>query len=250
MVPDGRAPAHHDHLVRVEDHGRWAELVLNRPNKRNALTPSMVAEAREALADLQNTVGVILLRGAGGTFCSGLDLDVFKGGVPEEFSQSWAAFHRELFACRAVLVGAHERHAINGGAALALACDLLVTGTTARLVVGEAAQGAPAPMNLAWLAIRSSEAVALKLALTARPVDGIELERLGLACDVVPDEDVVASASALAERLASLPTGALLTVKRVARQLNGRGEELFALAQQAQGGATWEPREVRDGERG
>ncbi|MCA3725272.1 enoyl-CoA hydratase-related protein [Phenylobacterium sp.] len=65
-------------------HEGWGELVLNRPERRNALAPASARDLREGLAALlQGGARVVLLRGEGGTFCSGLDIDLFQGGAGE-----------------------------------------------------------------------------------------------------------------------------------------------------------------------
>lgn len=219
-------------VARAERHDGWGELILARPHRRNALVGPMVDELRAGLADLlAGGARVVLIRGDGGAFCSGLDLDAF-GQQPAPpwragFTDDWAAFHRELYRCPAVVVGAMERFAINGGAALALACDLLVAGEGAYLVVGEAALGMHAPMNVAWLRLRASEAVAAQLCLGAQRASAAELHRLGLAYRVVADAEVADEARALAARLAGYPPGGLASLKAAMRRGAVLGEEVF-----------------------
>ena len=131
----------------------------------------------------------------------------------EDFRDLWRVVHVSLFECRVPIIGALERFAINGGAALALACDVLVAGETAYLQVGEVQQGMAAPYNLAWLRLRHSEAVAARLALLGERWLAPELERLGFAVQVVPDAAVVAAATEYAEALADYPTGATERIK-------------------------------------
>jgi len=218
--------------ARAELHDGWGELVLSRPQRRNALIGPMVSDLREGLAALLAGGSlVVLLRGDGGAFCSGLDLDAFGAQPPPAwrttFADDWAAFHRELYRCPAVLVGALERFAINGGASLALACDLLVAGEGAYLMVGEAAIGMHAPMNIAWLRLRTSEAVAAQICLGAARTPAAELQRLGLVHKVVADAEVAAEARALAARLAGYPGGALATIKAAIRRPSAGGDSVF-----------------------
>lgn len=208
MTLDTESPAY------VVQHDGWGELVMNRPKRKNALTPPMMSSLREGLATLiEGGANAILLRGEGGTFCSGLDLDVYAAGVPEDAGEIALNLHIELFECPAIIVGALERYAINGGAAFALACDVLVAGETAQLRIGEVKQGAPAPMNVAWLRARTSEAVAMKLAGIGEPVFGPELKVLGLASEVVPDSDVLKKATEIATSLGGYPTNGPRAVK-------------------------------------
>ncbi len=221
--------------ARAELHDGWGELILSRPGRKNAITGPMAADLRAGLADLLAAKArVILLRGEGGAFCSGLDLDEFGAQPPRAwratFTQDWAAFHRDLYACPATIVGALERFAINGGAALALACDLLVAGEGAWLMVGEAALGIAAPMNLAWLRLRATESTAAQIALGAARVPAGDLMRLGLAYKVTPDAAVLDEARALVARLAGFPEGGLAGIKAGLRRSSPAGDALFGPA--------------------
>lgn len=192
---------------------------MNRPARKNAITGPMGAAMTECLAAVGKdpAIQALLLRGADGAFCSGLDLTEFNADPAPDwlsgFQATWRATHRSLFECRVPIVGALERYAINGGAALALACDLLVVGETAFLQVGEIRLGMAAPYNLAWLALRHPEQVSARLALLGRRFDGRELLDLGVATECVPDAQVLAAARAVTESLAGCPTGAGARIK-------------------------------------
>ena len=218
----------------------WGELVLNRPGRRNALAPGSAAALREGLSTL--LVGgarVVLLRGEGGTFCSGLDVDLFQAGAGAAWAADWTGFHRDLHACPAVVICALERYAINAGAALALGSDLMVAGEGAILTVGEAAIGMHAPMNLAWLRLKAPESVAAQLALGAGRMAGPDLHRLGLAWALVPDAEVQDHARAAAIRMAGWPAGTLAGIKAALRRPIPEGGDVFdaVQARPGQGGA-------------
>ncbi|MFM8820843.1 MAG: enoyl-CoA hydratase/isomerase family protein [Phenylobacterium sp.] len=226
--------------VLSDAHEGWGELVLNRPERRNALAPGSAAALRSGLADLlAGGARVIVLRGEGGTFCSGLDVDLFQGGAGADWARDWTGFHRDLFACRAVVICALERYAINGGASLALGADLMVAGESAVLTVGEAAIGMHAPMNLAWLRLRAPEAAAAQLALGAGRMSGPELHRLGLAWAVTPADAVLDHARAAAARMAAWPAGTLAGIKAALRRVVPEGGDVFdaVQARPGQGGA-------------
>jgi enoyl-CoA hydratase/carnithine racemase len=229
--------------VLVERSGSVAEVILNRPERRNAVTGPLADALADAIRALRGdeTIATVLLRGAGGAFCSGLDLKEFNASPRPEwtatFQDSWLSAHAALFDCPKTIVGALERFAINGGAALALACDLLVVGRESYLQVGEVQQGLGAPMNLAWLALRHSEAVAARLALVGDRVFGDELLRLGVAYEMVDDGDVLAAARALAARLSAFPASGPAAIKRTLRALRPGidGADWFARAAAASG---------------
>lgn len=209
--------------VKTIEHEGWAEVVLLRPEKRNAINGPLgeaLADALEAV-NASDEVRVVLLRGSEGAFCSGLDIKEFNADpAPEwlpEFQETWRRAHSALFECPHAIVGALEKYAINGGAALALACDYLISGRGAFLQVGEVRLGMGAPYNFAWLRLRHAEAVAANLALTGRRVGGDELVRLGLAQECVGDEAVAERARALAQEMASFPAGSIRRIKALGR---------------------------------
>ena len=205
-----------DDLILVERPAeRVARVLLNRPERRNALTGPLAIRLGDVIEELNadDAVSVIALGGAGGAFCSGLDLKEFNlDPAPEwvaDFAGLWRRVHHNLFDSPKIVVGALERAAVNGGAALALACDFLIAGETAFLQVGEIQQGMAAPMNTAWLRLRHSEALSARVALLGDRIHGPELFRLGLAHASTPDDRVWPETLDLAERLAAHdPSGA------------------------------------------
>ena len=205
--------------VLIERHEHWAELILNRPRRRNAITGPLAQALAAGISALDDDedIHAILLRGADGAFCSGLDLKEFNAEPEPEwladFGSLWRAVHVALYECMTPIVGAMDRFAINGGAALAVACDLLVVGDTSYLQIGEVRQGMAAPYNMAWLALRHPEALGARLTLLGDQVDGPELVRLGIAHISVPDGDVVARARTLTESIAGFPPGAARRIK-------------------------------------
>ena len=191
--------------------GGVVELTLNRPHRKNALVGPLVDRLLEHLRDLRedSDCRAVLLRGAGGCFCSGLDLKEIRADPPPEwwasFSGRWVELHAQLFEFDRPIVGALEGYAIAAGSGLALGCDLLVAGETSKLHVNEAENGMAAPLNVAWLRLKLSVARAQQMAMVARPYTGVELEQLGLITELVADDLVLERSRALAQRLAGFP---------------------------------------------
>lgn len=216
--------------VRLEIDGGRAEIVLNRPERKNAVTGPLARSVREALetAEADANVRVILLRGESGVFCSGLDLKEFNADPRPEwlpgFQGDWRALHERLFACDKPVVCALEGYAINAGSALALSADYLVAGETAFLQVGEVRQGRPAPMNLAWLLARHSDAVTRRIMLLGQRIPGPALVRLGIAHAVAADSEVLTEARKLAGELAEISPEGTSAMKRLFRTLGTGGE--------------------------
>ena len=203
----------------TEAGGCWGEVMLNRPERKNAITGPFGEQLADALEELQQDqqVQALLLHGAGGAFCSGLDLNAFNA-EPEPawvagFQASWRCAHKALFNCNKPIVGALERYAINGGAALAIACDYLIAGEQAFLQVGEVQIGMAAPYNMAWLNLRHSERVIAEVTLIGDRLPAAELVRLGLVNESVADDQVLLTARALCQRFADFPVGTPQKIK-------------------------------------
>ncbi|MCP5025390.1 MAG: enoyl-CoA hydratase/isomerase family protein [Actinomycetia bacterium] len=224
-------------LVLVErPQERVAHVILNRPERRNALTGPLATMLADTITELNadDSLNVLVVRGAGGAFCSGLDLKEF-GLDPQPdwvatFSDEWRRVHRALFDSTKIVVGALQRAAVNGGAALGLACDFLVAGDTSFLQVGEIQQGMPAPMNMAWLRLRYNEALSARVTLLGDRLTGPQLVDLGMAFRSVPDDHVLDAVDELVERLARHEPRGVLRIKSSLRRsgFDGTSEEWFA----------------------
>lgn len=216
-----------DGIVSVRRHDGWAELILNRPERRNAIVFETVGLLSAALEDLAgDDVRAVLLRGEGGVFCSGLDLQDTPAGA--EFARAWAALHSALAAFPVALVGALEKAAVAGGASLALACDLLVVGHNAFLSVPEVEMGRPAPMNVAWLSYKYGAGLALQAVLSGRRYGAEALLGDGIAHEVVPADEVRPRAEQLAAGMAGYRRDTLVALKQSVRDAAPRSfEELL-----------------------
>ena len=219
------SPVPIDRIVRVESHGAWSEVVLNRPHRRNAIIEDTVELLRAAFAELADDVSTtaVVLRGEGGTFCSGLDLGEPPGG--REFSSGWAALHRDLATFPVPIVGALERAAVAAGASLALACDFLIAGESSFLSVPELAMGRPAPMNTAWLLYKHGVGRATELVLSGKRKSASDLLAAGFAFEVVPDDQVLARSRNMASTLAGGDRAVVVSVKRALRDGAARSFE-------------------------
>lgn len=213
--------------VLVESHDGWATVVLNRPHRKNAMTGPMLDALASTIDRLGNddSVAAIVIRGADGAFCSGVDLTELQHDPPHDwaatFHLSVQAAHRALYRAGCPIIVALERYGINGGSGLALAGDVIVGGEGAFLQIGEIRQGSGMPMNAAWVLLRTNESVLSRLAFLGDRVPAAELHALGLVTEVVPDDRVLARAEALAAEIAGHPAGASRTVKAEIRRRSG-----------------------------
>ncbi len=219
-----------DHLVNLAIADGLATVELNRPHRKNAIIGPMMdalADAVEA-ASTDATVNAVLLCGADGAFCSGLDLkEVQSDPKPDWLAtqpQSLRRAHIALAKCPHPVIVALERFAINGGAAFALAGDIVIVGDEAFLQVAEVKLGMAAPNNLAWLCARYAPATVLSIVLVGDRLYGRRMVELGLAYESVRDDQVRARATELALQVAGYPPGAAAALKKASLELAGLGD--------------------------
>jgi enoyl-CoA hydratase len=179
-------------------------ITLNRPTARNAVNRQLaegVAAALEGLdADDDLRVGVIT--GAGGTFCSGMDLKAFAAGErPIVAGRGFAGIAQR--AARKPLIAAVEGYALAGGFEVALACDLIVAARDARFGIPEVKRGLVAAAGgLLRLPNRIPYHLAMELALTGEPVDAPRARELGIVNRLAEPGEALAAAHELAAQIA------------------------------------------------
>jgi 2-(1,2-epoxy-1,2-dihydrophenyl)acetyl-CoA isomerase len=199
--------------LRVEDRGAVRTLTLDRPDTRNGLTVDSTRAIAAALRDLPETIRAIVVTGANGAFCSGLDLKDamrrgFQGG-PELERGLREDFHgaiKAVVACDRPTIAAVDGAAAGFGCDLALACDVRVVSD--RAVFGEifVKRGLMPDGGGTWFLPRIiGMGRALELLLTGDLVRADEAYRIGLANRVVPLADFPAAVTDYADRLAKGP---------------------------------------------
>ena len=189
--------------------GEVAVVAIDRPQRRNAVdgpTAALLADAMRA-ADADPGVRVVVLTGAGGTFCAGADLHAQGTESANRVAPDGdGPMGPTRLRMSKPVLAAIEGHAVAGGLELALWCDLRVAASDAVLGVFCRRWGVPlidgGTVRLPRL-IGASRA--MDLVLTGRPVDAWEAERIGLVNRVVPVGQARAEAETLAHELAGLP---------------------------------------------
>ncbi|WP_406457455.1 enoyl-CoA hydratase-related protein [Streptomyces sp. NBC_00876] len=204
-----------------------ATILLNRPERKNAFTIDMVHAWADALTDAQRDpeVRVIVVTGAGGSFCSGVDLSAFKGekraplGEKELLTQN---VHRVALALEDIdkpVIAAVAGPAVGAGMDMALLCDLRFAGRGARFCEGYIKVGLVPGDGGCWLLPRAvGTSTALRMLWTGDFVGAEEALRIGLVDEVHEDEDLMDAVYAYAARLAERPPVAIRTIKRAVRQ--------------------------------
>lgn len=220
-------------LVQLND--GVGELILNRPKQRNALTGPLVHGLIQNLDDLlsDSKCRAIVIRGAEGFFCAGLDLKAFSANPAPEwrasFQSDWASYHEKIYQADIPIIGAVEGFAIAGGSSLALSCDFLIMGESSFMHVSEVERNMLAPLNVFWLTQRHSYQVALRMGLLGERWKAADLVQQGIAEKVVPDDQVVSSAIEMASRFAGFDTNNVRGLKRSIR-LGAQTQSDFSVA--------------------
>jgi enoyl-CoA hydratase len=218
-------------LLAIEERGRVAVVTLQRPEKRNALSIDLRIELADAFERLggDDTVGCVVLTGAGTAFCAGMDTSQFGGDLAHRrrlVETSTGAF-RAVGQCIKPVLAAVNGPALAGGFALALLCDVRIASETAAFGYPELPIGIPPSYASARAAL--NPAVARELCLTGRVIDAREALRLGVVSELTPPQELPGRALELAEKIAGMPARAQRETKRRILQDGERSwGELFA----------------------
>lgn len=209
----------------TERRGATLILTLSDPATRNTLSPQVYAAGIEALntADADDTLRCVVLRGDGDHFCSGGDLHRLNAtrsqGGPADQAQNIERFHAFVEALRAFpkpVIAAVEGFAAGGGCSLALACDLIVAGESARFVMSYARAGLSPDGGGSWhLARALPRALAMQMLWLPEPMPARRWQELGLVNQVVDAGQALPEAMRMAERLAAMAPNAVASVKEL-----------------------------------
>jgi enoyl-CoA hydratase/carnithine racemase len=218
-------------LLSIEERGDVAVVTLERPEKRNALSIALRVELADAFERLgaDDSVGCVMLTGAGSAFCAGMDVAQFGGDLSNRrqlVETSTGAF-QAVGRCPRPVVAAVNGPALAGGFALALLCDVRIAAESATFGYPELPIGIPP----SYAAVRAtiSPAAARELCLTGRVIDAGEALRLGVVTEVCSDLELPERALALAQRIAEMPSAAQNeTKRRILRDGERAFGELFA----------------------
>lgn len=229
------APTHGRTDARVlrEVNGGIMTLTLNRPEKKNAIDIKMIGELKAAIrdADLDASVTILALRGAGKDFCAGLDLNELLESAdlqPEQNEQrAWDL--GEVFVMLRklpkVTVAVVEGRCLAGGCGLATSCDIVLANANSQFGYPEINRGFVPAMVMTMLRRLVGEKVAFDLAATGRVMDAAEAQRLGLISRVIPSGNFAAEVAELTKGFAALSASALALTKQQFYQLDGLGFE-------------------------
>ncbi len=215
-----------DHLL-VEQQDNIAIITLNRPEARNALSDQLATALRKAIAwaGEDDSVGALVITGAGSSFCAGGDVKGMGArenvGPPPSLHEQYVALvarHKEMagaiYKMRKPTLAALPGAAAGAGMSISLACDVRVASDNAFLTTAYARIGLSGDYGVAWLLTRVvGPARARELLMTCERVQADKAERIGLVNRVVPADSLMSEALALAKQLAGGPPVAIRYIK-------------------------------------
>ena len=216
--------------IRYEVEPPLAIITLNRPAKRNALNPQLIAEITNAFtaAAVDPWCRVVLLRAEGRAFCAGLDLESLRDISqlsPEENledSRRLATMLRNIYALPKPVIAIVNGPAVAGGCGLATVCDFTLATPAAKFGYTEVRIGFIAAIVSVFLTRLIGEKGARDLLLSGRLIDAAEAARLGLVNEVVEAERIEDTARRLALELAKNSPAALAVAKQSFVALHGK----------------------------
>jgi enoyl-CoA hydratase len=219
-----------EHLL-FERRGATAVVTMNRPEAKNALSLPMLVGMSDAWEEIDgdDSIRCAVLTGAGGTFCSGMDLKSMSGPEAEKYRPRmekdpdlhWKALLRH-YQLRKPLIAAVEGWAVAGGTEILQATDIRVAGQSARFGVFEARRGLfPLGGSTVRLRRQIPFTVAMDLLLTAREVSAEEALSIGLIGRVVEDGQALDEALRIADVICANGPLAVEAIKRSVQETEG-----------------------------
>ena len=202
--------------------GQIATITLNRPEKRNAMSATMIAEIQTALDEIEKShARVGILTGAGKAFCSGMDLEMLAAiaqqspAENQEDSRRVAKMFRRIWSFPRPLIAAVNGAALAGGCGVATLCDFTLAVPEAKFGYTEVRIGFLPALVSVFLTRQIGEKKSRDLLLTGRILEAAEAKEFGLVNEVIPAENLLARARELAEVLISASPASLSRAKRL-----------------------------------
>lgn len=217
--------------VEVKVNAPSGTIMLNRPDKRNALSRTMLSELMTALSDLHQEARVrsVILTGAGSSFCAGLDLhEMHETSKSDDSLQQW---HHDVSRFQELIetmlrfpkpiIAALNGPTCGGGAAVALASDTVIASPQATLSIPETRHGLVSGILTPLLCFRVGGGHAGNLLLTGRTISADEALRIGICQELVADDLIWARAQEICESIAEFPPEAVQLTKRTLNETVG-----------------------------
>ena len=214
-------------LIITRDHGVYAHLTINRPEKRNAMNEAARKALRQALAALHGKHKVIVITGAADVFCSGMDLKE-SVGLPdaaarkEAASREWIETLLDVRRHPAIVIAAVNGIALGGGTSLINVADLAIAADEAEIGMPEIGFATYPAMAGPSTQLMLPAKRAAWLVLTAKRLNGRKAEEWGLVNQSVPRAELETMVDALARHVAQFDGVALTGCKRALETVPNR----------------------------
>ncbi len=221
-------------LVELAFSAPIATITLNRPEKRNALSPDLLRQLASALDTIneRSDIRVVILEGNGPAFCAGADLAYLQQLAQfsilenmEDSSLLQTVFYKIFTFPKPVIAKVHGP-AIAGGCGLATVCDIVVAGREKAIFgYSEVSIGFIAAIVMVYLLRKVGDTNARRLLLTAERISAEEAHRMGLVSYVVADDQLDRFTTELAQKIARNSASALRLTKQMLQALHGMSLE-------------------------
>src|SRR5260370_24269475 len=199
-----------------------ATITLNRPDKRNAINPPMIAELQSALDEIEKKkVRVVIMAASGSVFCAGMDLEMLSAigkQSPQENqddSRRIAKLFRRILSFPRPIIAAVNGHALAGGCGIATLCDFTLSVPEAQFGYTEVRIGFLPAIVSVFLTRQIGDKRARDLLLTGRKISAKEAQQLGLVTEIVEPDKLLSRAEEWAEYLIDVSPGSLSRAKRL-----------------------------------
>ena len=208
--------------LRLDYADETATITLNRPEKRNALSAPMISELLTAFDEIEKKkVRVVIMTGAGATFCAGMDLEILQTMAqqsPQENqddSRRMAKLFRRVWSFPRPMIAAVNGHALAGGCGIATLCDFTISAPEAKFGYTEVKIGFLPAIVSVFLTRQIGDKRARDLLLTGRLLPAEEAKQLGLVSEIVAPEKLIARAHEFAGQLSAASPSSLSRAKRL-----------------------------------
>jgi enoyl-CoA hydratase len=220
-------------LVNVEVHGGVAQVTLDDPDRRNAISRRMNGELVAAIDEIEGRtdIGALVLTGAGRAFCAGADLaELEQSSTHAEMHEIYSGFLRIAHA-RVPTVAAVNGPAVGAGMNMALACDVILAGRSARFDTRFLQIGIHPGGGHTWRLRRITDhQTVMAMVVFGETLDGEGAERHGLAWRCLDDAELLEAAHRLAARAATYPRDLVRRTKATVVELSRVGDSDAAVA--------------------
>ena len=207
--------------ILTERNGNILRVTVNRPAKKNAMTSAMYIALADAFNEAQkdDDIRVVIWDSAGDSFSAGNDVQDFLTNPPGTGESPQAKLGTALLNLDKPLIAVVKGVAVGGGTTLLTHCDFVYAGESSKFKLPFVDLGLVPEFGSSWsLPARSGYIRAAELFLLGQPFNAEHAAEIGLVTRVVPDSELLATATETAEKLAAKPLGALRACKRLLRQ--------------------------------